>query len=101
MLMFDHCCLHEAYHSRSIADIWKQRPAKTFTEAFAETIKKHDIRVLIIHGENDQKIPISSSEKFCQDVPGVELIRYPCGHMSNEELPDRFVSDVVNLVSRG
>lgn len=49
--------------------------------------------VLIIHGKNDQIVPLSNSLRIAQLVPEVVLQTVEnCGHVCHEEKPDTFLS---------
>lgn len=90
--------LFEPDDARTIADIWMNRPKKTFADQLADTLKKHSIRMLICHGVHDKVIPITQSERLAKEIPNVQLIRYDCGHVCNEEEPEKFLSDVIDFL---
>lgn len=48
------------------------------------------VPTLVIHGEDDQAIPIAQAEVMASGIAGAELVRIPdCGHSSPLEAPDR------------
>lgn len=51
--------------------------------------------VLIMWGEQDNLIPVSSARWFAKAMPGSKLIVYPkVGHIPMEEVPDRSANDL-------
>ena len=55
--------------------------------------------VLILWGEKDRLIPLSSGEWLHAHIPGSRLIVYPgTGHLPMEEQPDRSAADVAAFV---
>jgi len=50
-----------------------------------------DIPTLILHGEEDQLIPVAEAEVMRKGIPGAELVIVPeAGHLPNLEQPDIF-----------
>lgn len=50
---------------------------------------------MIMWGEEDNLIPVSSATWFAESMPGAKLIIYPkVGHIPMEEVPDRSAADV-------
>lgn len=53
------------------------------------------VPVIIMWGEEDKLIPVSSARWFAEAVPDSKLIIYPrVGHIPMEEIPERSASDV-------
>jgi len=51
---------------------------KAFSETFTEDLKKFDVPTLILHGEDDQIVPIDdSAKKSVQLIKGAKSIFYP------------------------
>ena len=51
---------------------------KAFSETFTEDLKKFDVPTLILHGEDDQIVPINdSAKKSLQLIKGAKSIFYP------------------------
>jgi pimeloyl-ACP methyl ester carboxylesterase len=51
--------------------------------------------VMIMWGEEDKLIPVSSARWFADAIPGAKLIVYPkVGHIPMEEIPERSAADV-------
>ena len=51
--------------------------------------------VMIMWGEEDNLIPVSSARWFAEAIPGSKLVVYPkVGHIPMEEVPDRSAADV-------
>lgn len=51
--------------------------------------------VLVVSGENDEIVPVESSMRAAQDIPGAQLAVFPrCGHVPNEECPADFLAAV-------
>ena len=50
---------------------------------------------MIMWGEEDNLIPVSSATWFAESLPGAKLVIYPkVGHIPMEEVPDRSAADV-------
>ena len=48
----------------------------------AAACARGDIKVLIVHGENDKVVPVANSRKLAKLIPGAELVEMSqCGHM--------------------
>jgi 3-oxoadipate enol-lactonase len=63
----------------------RDRPDSTM---LLETI---DIPTLVIHGQDDQLIPVSEAQAAGKAIPGAELVIVPgAGHMPNLEQPEAF-----------
>ncbi|KJS28003.1 MAG: hypothetical protein VR75_00930 [Hyphomonadaceae bacterium BRH_c29] len=53
------------------------------------------VPTLILHGEQDNLIPVSAGEKFADAIPGARLITYPdAGHLPQEELAEQSAGDL-------
>lgn len=53
------------------------------------------VPVMIMWGEEDKLIPVSSARWFADAIPGSKLIIYPkVGHIPMEEVPERSAADV-------
>jgi pimeloyl-ACP methyl ester carboxylesterase len=53
------------------------------------------VPVMIMWGEEDKLIPVSSARWFADAIPGAKLIVYPkVGHIPMEEIPERSAADV-------
>ncbi len=62
------------------------------TKAKLATIK---VPVMIMWGEEDNLIPVSSARWFADAIPGAKLVVYPkVGHIPMEEVPDQSAADV-------
>jgi len=65
---------------------------KSGTKEQLATIK---VPVMIMWGEEDKLIPVSSARWFAEAVPSAKLVIYPnVGHIPMEEVPDQSASDV-------
>jgi pimeloyl-ACP methyl ester carboxylesterase len=61
----------------------------------AETFAKIHAPTLMLHGDADTVIPVASSHRLAQVIPGSRLITYPgVGHVPMEQIPDRSAADV-------
>ena len=73
------------------------RKPDSATDAELASLK---LPVLILWGEKDQLIPLSSSEWLHKRIPDSKLIVYPgIGHLPMEETPDRSAADVAAFVA--
>ena len=72
------------------------RPSDRATDAQLASLK---LPVLILWGEKDQLIPVSSGQWLHARIPGSRLIVYPgVGHLPMEEHPDQSAADVKAFV---
>ena len=74
------------------------RPSDRATDAQLASLK---LPVLILWGEKDQLIPVSSGQWLHARIPGSRLIVYPgVGHLPMEEHPDQSAADVKAFVEQ-
>ncbi|MBS1969693.1 MAG: alpha/beta hydrolase [Bdellovibrionales bacterium] len=74
---------------------------KEFSESdFNEDLKKIDVPTLIIHGDDDQIVPIGASAMMSSKIiPGAQLKVYPgAPHGLAQTLPDKFNADVFEFI---
>jgi len=65
------------------------------------TLPEIDVPVLIIHGADDQIVPVSEAEGMAAAIPDCELvILEDAGHMPNLERPDAFNDAVIDFLER-
>ncbi len=63
------------------------------------TLGDIDVPVLIIHGADDQLIPVSEAELMFKAIPDAELVVIPdAGHLPNLEQPDMFNDAVIDFL---
>ncbi|HRQ39458.1 MAG TPA: alpha/beta fold hydrolase [Chloroflexota bacterium] len=63
------------------------------------TLGDIDVPVLVIHGADDQLIPVSEAEAMAAAVPDGRLVIIPgAGHMPNLEQPDAFTDAVIDFL---
>jgi pimeloyl-ACP methyl ester carboxylesterase len=73
----------------------------TQAERLAAAVRRHAIPVLIVHGSSDVLVPAANSRRLAALLPGAQLVEFEgCGHMPQEECPDRFVDTVRSFVLR-
>jgi pimeloyl-ACP methyl ester carboxylesterase len=59
------------------------------------------VPTLVLHGDADVVIPVSSSVALAAAIPGARLITYPgVGHVPMEQIPDRSAADVGAFLAR-
>ncbi len=77
---------------------------KAFSETdFTEDLKKFDVPTLMLHGEDDQVVPIKdSSKKAAKLIKGATEIYYPgAPHGLTATHPDRVNADLLEFVKKG
>ena len=77
---------------------------KAFSETdFTEDLKKFDIPTLVLHGEDDQVVPVKdSAKKSAKLIRGATEIYYPGGaHGITATEPDRVNSDLLSFLKKG
>lgn len=56
---------------------------------------------LVLHGEADQLIPVSSGRQFAETIAGAAIVTYPkVGHMPQEEVPAQSAKDLAGFLAR-
>ena len=70
---------------------------------FTEDLKKFDVPTLLLHGEDDQVVPIKgSAKKAAKLIRGVQEIYYPgAAHGITGTEPDRVNHDLLEFVKKG
>jgi pimeloyl-ACP methyl ester carboxylesterase len=69
--------------------------------ASQDALKSLRLPVLILWGEEDGLIPVSSAAWFADAIPGAKVILYPkTGHVPMEEVPDQSAKDLDEFLSR-
>lgn len=59
------------------------------------------VPTLVLHGEQDNLIPVEAGRKFADAIAGAEIITYPdAGHLPQEEVAERSASDLRDFLSR-
>jgi len=77
---------------------------KAFSETdFTEDLKKFDVPTLLLHGEDDQVVPVMiSSKRSAKLVRGAQEIYYPGGaHGITATDPDRINADLLEFLQKG
>jgi len=68
---------------------------KSNVPATSTALAQITVPTLILHGEQDNLIPVSAGGKFADAIPGARLITYPdAGHLPQEELAEQSVGDL-------
>lgn len=63
--------------------------------ASKEKLAAIKVPVMIMWGEQDNLIPVSSAKWFAEAIPGAKLVVYPkVGHIPMEEVPERSAADI-------
>ncbi len=64
-------------------------------------LKKLTCPVLVVWGQEDRWVPISSAHQLVAHCPHATLVTYPgVGHIPMEEAPDRFIQDVRTFIQQ-
>ena len=77
---------------------------KAFSETdFTEDLKKFDVPTLVLHGEDDQVVPVrDSAKKSAKLIRGATEIYYPGGaHGITATQPDRVNADLLEFLKKG
>ena len=77
---------------------------QAFSETdFTEDLKKFDVPTLLLHGEDDQVVPLMiSSKKSAKLIKDVKEIYYPGGaHGITATQPDRINADLLEFLKKG
>jgi non-heme chloroperoxidase len=77
---------------------------KAFSETdFTEDLKKFDVPTLMMHGEDDQIVPVKdSSRKSARLIKGAEEIYYPgAPHGLTATHPDQVNADLLEFLKKG
>ena len=76
---------------------------KAFSETdFTEDLKKFDVPTLVLHGEDDQVVPVKdSAKKSAKLIKGAQEIYYPGGaHGITATEPDRINADLLKFLKK-
>lgn len=70
--------------------------ANAFADAdLRDVLPEIDVPTLLIHGDADQRSPLSVGEELHAQIPGSRLVVIPrVGHVVNLEVPERFADEV-------
>lgn len=64
-------------------------------QASKEALAVIKVPVMVMWGEDDNLIPVSSAKWFAEAIPGSKLVVYPkVGHIPMEEVPEQSAADV-------
>jgi non-heme chloroperoxidase len=77
---------------------------KAFSETdFTEDLKKFDVPALVLHGDDDQVVPVMiSSKKSAKLIRGAQEIYYPgAPHGVTATDPDRINADLLEFLKKG
>jgi non-heme chloroperoxidase len=77
---------------------------KAFSETdFTEDLKKFDVPALVLHGDDDQVVPVMiSSKKSAKMIRGAQEIYYPgAPHGVTATDPDRINADLLEFLKKG
>jgi pimeloyl-ACP methyl ester carboxylesterase len=82
----------------------RQATLSRFSENWDTYVQDHTsalkVPTLILWGEGDQLIPVSTAHNWAKAVPGSKLIVYPAtGHIPMEEVADKSAADVRAFIS--
>jgi non-heme chloroperoxidase len=76
---------------------------KAFSETnFTEDLKKFDVPTLLLHGEDDQVVPVmDSSRKSAKLIPGAKDVYYPgAPHGITSTHPDRINAEILEFLKK-
>ena len=66
----------------------------------ADHLSTISVPTLVISGEYDQIVPVESSVRLAEDIPGAELVILEnCGHLPQEECPEAFLQAIEDFLS--
>jgi len=83
-----------------LAAIFHSESNAATVAAVAEAAAKTNIKVLIVHGEQDRIVPPSNSARLAQIIPNCTYRRIPnCGHNPQEEASEEFIDIVTKFLS--
>ncbi len=69
--------------------------------ATPEKLRAISVPALILHGEQDNVVPVSHAREFAAAIPGAELIIYPtAGHLPQEENALQSITDLRDFLAR-
>lgn len=69
--------------------------------ASKESLGTISVPTLVLHGEEDNLIPVAHAHKFADAIPAATLKTYPeTGHIPHEERPNESVADMRDFLAR-
>ena len=64
-----------------------------------ERLSEISVPTLVISGDDDQIVPVESSVRLAEDIPGAQLVILEnCGHLPQEECPEAFMNAVEDFL---
>lgn len=65
----------------ALKQVWQRShgPIQPLYEQFREALTQHPRRVIVVHGDKDDVIPIEDSIELCEAVPQMQLVTIPGG----------------------
>ncbi|MBI4978677.1 MAG: alpha/beta hydrolase [Spirochaetes bacterium] len=79
--------------------LWRFTTAER-PKGISHRLKELHLPVLVVSGDDDRLVPMSNSIRLARDIPGARLVIISnCGHVPQEEQPERFLSAVIPFIS--
>lgn len=88
---------------KGLINVFRTMKEQSRNPALGDRVKEIQTPTLLMWGEDDQWVPLSTMESFRRDLPNVQVITYEgVGHLPMEELPVQSARDAAAfLESRG
>lgn len=80
-------------HRQAILDLTVNRGERRM--ATPDLMAGIDVPTLILHGDQDNLVPVSAARRFAESIPGAEIAIYPnVGHLPQEEIAAESLADL-------
>lgn len=87
---------------KGLVDVFRTMKAQSKNPHLGDRVKEIRTPTLLLWGEEDQWVPLSTMERFREDLPNVRVITYEgVGHMPMEELPLQTARDAADFLQNG
>jgi len=91
--------VQEMVESTSVAGVIGALAAMRNRPDSTPTLAEIDVPVLVVHGEEDQIIPVAEAEAMADAIPDAELVIIPsAGHLPNLEQPEAYNDAVIDFL---
>lgn len=97
-----HDLLMRQGNRRGLINVLRTMREQADNSALGDRIKQLRIPVLLMWGEQDERVPLTVLEKFRQDLSGARVVTYEgVGHIPMEELPVQSARDAADFIRNG
>ena len=87
---------------KGLVNVFRTMKEQSQNPNLGDRVKEINTPTLLMWGEEDQWVPLTTMERFRDDLPNVRVITYEgVGHMPMEELPVQSARDAADFLQHG